>query len=78
MRRGGGEGKAQRVVLGRLEYDLGSREPVIGGSALSLPRRELAVLDALVRRSGRVVMREQLESQVYGYENEISSNAEVW
>jgi DNA-binding response OmpR family regulator len=42
---------------------------------LALPRRELAILDALIRRAGRVVMRESLEAQVYGFDDEISSNA---
>jgi DNA-binding response OmpR family regulator len=40
-----------------------------------LPRRELAILDVLLRRAGRVVMREHLEAQVYGFDDEISSNA---
>jgi DNA-binding response OmpR family regulator len=63
------------VTVGALEYDLAAREPKVGGTTLALPRRELAILDALVRRAGRVVMREHLESQVYGYDDEISSNA---
>ena len=66
---------APRVVVGCLEFDLGVREARVGGLPLSLPRRELAILDALARRAGRVVMREHLESQVYGYDDEISSNA---
>ena len=66
---------APSVTIGRLEYDLGSREPRVAGAALSLPRRELAILDTLARRAGRVVMREHLESQVYGFDDDISSNA---
>lgn len=66
---------APGVRVGRLEYDLATREPQVGGAPLNLPRRELAILDALMRRAGRVVMRENLEAQVYGYDDEISSNA---
>jgi DNA-binding response OmpR family regulator len=75
MRRSGGAGRADQVVVGRLEYDLASRAPAVSGTSLALPRRELAVLDALVRRAGRIVMREHLEAQVYGFDDEISSNA---
>lgn len=63
------------VRVGHLEYNLATREPSVSGKLLPLPRRELAITDALVRRSGRVVMREHLLDQVYGYDEEISSNA---
>lgn len=75
LRRSGGAAAAPLVKVGRLEYDLAARALTIGGSTMVLPRRELAILDALVRRAGRVVMREHLESQVYGFEDDISSNA---
>ncbi len=75
-RSGAGSGASPPGVrIGRLEYDLAAREPRIGGTAVALPRRELAILDALMRRAGRVVMRESLEAQVYGFDDEISSNA---
>ena len=63
------------VVVGRLRYDLATREASVGEQALTLPRRELAIPDSLVRRAGRVVMREHLESEVYGYDDDIQSNA---
>jgi DNA-binding response OmpR family regulator len=61
--------------LGRLSYDPGSRELLLCGEAFLLPRREALLLDALMRRRGRVAPREFLESQVYGYDDEIDSNA---
>ncbi len=75
LRRSGGGAAAPKVVLGRLEYDLGTLEATIGGASLCLPRRELAILDTLMRRAGRVVMREHIEAQVYGFDDDISSNA---
>lgn len=75
LRRSGVEALANRVTLGRLEYDLSAREPSVAGTSLVLPRRELAILDTLMRRAGRVVLREHLEAQVYGFDDEISSNA---
>jgi DNA-binding response OmpR family regulator len=75
LRRFSAGSAAPKVTVGRLEYDLGDRASKVGGSPLSLPRRELAILDALMRRAGRVVLREHLEAQVYGYDDDISSNA---
>jgi DNA-binding response OmpR family regulator len=75
LRRAGSSAAPPRVKLGRLEYDLGARALMIGGDTIVLPRRELAILDTLARRAGRVVMREHLEAQVYGYDDDISSNA---
>lgn len=75
LRRSGAMAGAPLVKLGRLEYDVSDRTTVIGGDTIMLPRRELAILDALVRRAGRVVMREHLEAQVYGFDDNITSNA---
>jgi DNA-binding response OmpR family regulator len=75
LRRLPGAAAAPQVTVGALQYDLVAREPKVGGTALALPRRELAILDALVRRAGRVVMREHLEAQVYGFDDDINSNA---
>lgn len=74
LRRTPGDAPGAPVTVGRLRYDLVSREALVDDLALALPRRELAILDALVRRAGRVVMREHLEAEVYGYD-EIQSNA---
>jgi DNA-binding response OmpR family regulator len=63
------------VRLGRLDYDLATREAEVGGVPLELRRRELALLDALVRRAGRVVAREQLDAAIFGYGDEVGPNA---
>lgn len=64
-----------RIRLGGLVFDRGHRTAEIGGKALDLPRRELLVLEALILRAGRVVSRRALEEAVYGYDDEIASNA---
>ncbi|MFD1911297.1 response regulator transcription factor [Halodurantibacterium flavum] len=68
---------AQQQVLeaGRLRFLPEHRSAEIAGQALSLPRRELLVLEALIRRTGRVVSRAALEEAVYGYDDEIASNS---
>jgi two-component system OmpR family response regulator len=68
-------GPGPTVTIGNLVYDLSAREASVRGSSLGLPRRELAILDVLVRRAGRVVLREHLEEQVYGFDDDIQSNA---
>ena len=63
------------IEIGRLSFDPAAREARIGGRALNLPRRELALLELLVRRAGRVVQRTHLESEVYRHDIDISANA---
>lgn len=75
IRRSPTEPPALPLRIGRLCYDLQAREARVEDHPLHLPRRELAILDSLVRRAGRVVMREHLEAEVYGYDDEIQSNA---
>lgn len=60
---------------GRLAFDFGHREVSVDGRPLDLPRRELLVLEALLRRMGRTVLRPALEEAVYNFDDEIQSNA---
>jgi DNA-binding response OmpR family regulator len=63
------------LKIGALHFDAAHREASVSGVALKLPRRELLVLEALLRRRGRTVLREALEEAVYGFDDEIQSNA---
>jgi DNA-binding response OmpR family regulator len=63
------------VRLGRLTFDLIHCEATVDGQPLELPRRELLVLESLMRRSGRTVQRSALETAVYAFDDEIQSNA---
>ena len=45
-----------------------------GGSAISLTRTEFALLEALMRNSGRVLTRDWLREAVWGNEREVESN----
>ena len=57
------------------EHDFGHREASIDGEPLELPRRELLVLETLLRRMGRTVIRSALEEAVYNFEDAVQSNA---
>ncbi|MCP3400156.1 MULTISPECIES: response regulator transcription factor [unclassified Bradyrhizobium] len=63
------------IRAGRLTFDVGHREASIDGQSFELPRRELLVLEALIRRMGRTVLRSALEEAVYNFDDEIQSNA---
>jgi len=63
------------IRAGRLTFDVGHREASIDGQPFELPRRELLVLEALIRRMGRTVLRSALEEAVYNFDDEIQSNA---
>lgn len=65
----------EEIHAGSLVYDLSNDEVTIGTRRLELPRRELRVLAALVKRRGRTVLRETLEQAVYGFDDEVQSNA---
>ncbi|MGJ4893298.1 response regulator [Bradyrhizobium sp. HKCCYLR20261] len=63
------------VSIANLSYDIVNRAVCVDEAPIVVPRRELAILEALVRGSGRVVLRETLESAAYGFEDDIQSNA---
>ena len=63
------------LKAGRLSFDFGHREASIDGEPLELPRRELLVLETLLRRMGRTVIRSALEEAVYNFEDAVQSNA---
>lgn len=67
--------KSHTVVEGNVRLDLDHQEVFIDNDALSLPRREMLVLQMLMRRAGRTVLRRMLEEAVYGFDDEIQSNA---
>lgn len=74
LRRPGGA-LANRLTLGRLAFDTPTREVTVGDQALVVPRRELAVLESLLRRTGKVVTRDALDRAVYAFGEETESNA---
>jgi DNA-binding response OmpR family regulator len=66
---------SQAFTEGNVEIDLDHQELKVDGEVVSLTRREMLVLQILVRRAGRTVLRATLEEAVYGYDDEIQSNA---
>lgn len=63
------------IEVGRLTFDPASREVLVNARSVPLPRRELALLELLARRPGRVIQRLHLESELYGIDGDFTSNA---
>lgn len=69
-------GAASTVLeCGSLTLDPVRREVRLRGAAVNLSAKEFALLEALMQRPGAVLSREQLEDAVYGWQEEIGSNA---
>lgn len=65
----------ERLGAGNVTFDTRTRCVDVGGQALALPRSELAVLETLLRRVGRVVDRNVLLDQLYGVDENPPLNA---
>jgi len=61
--------------LGNLTLDTVARQVFVGDRPIAFSPREVAVLEHLLRRSGRVVAKTLLESSLYGLSQEVGSNA---
>ncbi len=61
--------------LGNITLDTVARQVFVGDEPFAFSAREIAVLEHLLRRSGRVVAKTLLESSLYGLSQEVGSNA---
>jgi DNA-binding response OmpR family regulator len=69
-------GHAEPVIeLGRLTLNPATREVLLDGAPVTLSRREFALLHALVEHPGRPLSRTRLEERLYGWGDEVESNA---
>ncbi len=58
-----------------LAFDPATRRVTLRGEPVALSARELAVLEALMQRPGAILSRAQLEDRLYGWGEEVESNA---
>ena len=69
-------GRAQPVLShGSVTLDPATRQVTKDGAPVLLSAREFAVLEALMQRPGALLSRAQLEDRLYGWGEEIESNA---
>lgn len=74
LRRAAGRAEPVYEHMG-VAIDPATREVTVKGEPVLLSAREWAVLEPLLARPGRVLSRAQLEDKLYGWKDEISSNA---
>ncbi len=74
VRRAHGQAAAT-LRVGELELDPAAHAVRFAGRPVELSAREFAVLQALTLNAGRVLSREQLEQALYGWGEEVESNA---
>ncbi|MGY0218357.1 response regulator [Endozoicomonadaceae bacterium StTr2] len=76
LERRAGYGETAVIQLGKISLDTAShRMQVSGGDEVELPRREFALLRVLMESPGRIYSREQLNSKLYSWDDEVASNA---
>ena len=63
------------LVHGPLAFDSVARAATVGGDALDLSARELAMLELLLLRSGRVISKEQFVEHLCGFDDDVTANA---
>ncbi len=69
-------GRSSAVLrLGELEIDTAARAVRFKGKPVTLSAREYALLEALADRPGAFLSRAQLEERLYGWDEEVASNA---
>jgi two-component system OmpR family response regulator len=74
LRRQGGQA-APLLSNGIISLDPATREACIGDVTCQLSAREFSLLQALLLRPGTILTRTQLEERIYGWNEEVESNA---
>jgi two-component system response regulator QseB len=66
---------APMLTYGSLSLDPASHIVTMDGTPVNLPRREFALLQKLLENAGHVLSRDLLMQSLYGWEEEVDSNA---
>ncbi len=70
-----GSGSPPLLGNGKLSLDPATREACFLGRSATLSAREFALLQALLARPGTILSRSEIERQIYGWNEEVESNA---
>ncbi len=63
------------ITAGNVSFDTIAREVLINDKIIAIPRREMSVLEHLMRSNDHVVPKDILEDKIYGFDVEVSSNS---
>jgi DNA-binding response OmpR family regulator len=64
----------RRLQIGNVVLDVAGREVRVGDEPVMLSRRELALLELLMRRARHVMPRSAIEETLYGFDEALASN----
>lgn len=64
-----------KFIVGNVSFDTNEREVVVSGMPVEFGRREMAGLELLMRRVGRVVQKSAIEDAIYSFGEDVASNA---
>lgn len=70
-----GNAGAALIQIGPLSLDTRQMQASVDGQVLTLSRREYMLLKALVENAGVIQTRDALETRIYGWGEEVASNA---
>ena len=73
-RRAGGEA-TNLITCGDVVLDLSNRSVTVGRREVQLKRREMALLEILASRPGKVFSKEELLDRLFGFDEEVGENA---
>ncbi|MFZ5783237.1 MAG: response regulator [Pseudomonadota bacterium] len=65
----------KRLSFGNVALDVEARQVIVAGAVRSVPARETAVLEILLRRGGNVAPKRLFEDQLFGLSGDVGSNA---
>lgn len=70
-----GHALGRQLSVGNITFDTVGREIRVADKVICLSRRELAVLEVLMRRAGRVVPKDVIGESMYGFNEPVSANS---
>lgn len=75
LRRASGGDPTNVIVCGDIRLDRANRNVTVGKREVQLKRREIALLEILASRPGRIFSKEELLDQLFGFEDAAGINA---
>lgn len=63
------------VEIGQVQIDTAAHKALVDGQPMAVSKKEYMVLKALMENAGRIQSREQIESRLYEWGEEVASNA---
>jgi len=63
------------LSAGNLSFDTTAQDVRVGATSIKISRKEMSVLEQLMRRCGKVVPKDVLENKLYGFDEKVSANS---